>query len=169
MPFFNLRYAHTFVPSKAGQGSHAVVQAWNFGGKEPIGIGSQRLFDGYDSPGRTPAGDAIQIGTEPQTHTLPARKTASGQAAMLFLSEAPPPAHELGGDAHPIGTLPGRAHGEDMPNGHQESARNGEGCHILRHAAGETPELSLPEGRVAGGTPGGFDRHPAPFAAFRPW
>ena len=72
---------------------------------------------------------------------------------------------ELEGDQVGIGVDVGRLLGEDMPDDHQQLARQRDDGLVRRHAAAQPLELGAPVGAALDGAPHRFDQHRAQFLA----
>lgn len=94
-----------------------------------------------------------------------ADELAGGEAAALFVGELPRPTHQLAGDHGRFGATVGSALGQEVPDGDEELAGDGDDGNALRLVAAETGELVFPVRVGVDGAPGGFDEHAAEVAA----
>lgn len=116
----------------------------------------QHLLWGRDgTPGLT-AADVGQVIPQPQTQQAVAHELPGGQAVALFPGQSPRPNHQFEGHLLRLGVAVGDAPGEDVPEGDQHLAGNGDDGHVGMLAAGEALELLFPGGRFLHRYPGGL-------------
>jgi len=127
-----------------------------------FGEGSQDFPHRSDSARFAAVGKACQVVTQPEPEQAIADELAGGQAAALFLRELPGPEHQLAGDHLRHGVVVGDGLGEDVPDGDEEFAGDGD-VGVL--AAGEASELLFPVGGLLDGDPSRFDECAAQVAA----
>ena len=101
--------------------------------------------------------ETIEVVTQAETHQVVADELGGGQAAAQFVIEFPGPVHELGRDFARVGVVIGLSFGQDVPDGDEEFASDGDDSLLLADAGSEFVKNSLPIDRIADGGPGGFD------------
>ena len=78
---------------------------------------------------------------------------------------APGPTHQLSGDHDGVGVVIGSAFGQDMPNGDEQLAGNGDDSDALGLTARQTLKFSFPMGMGVDSCPGTLDEHAAQVTA----
>jgi len=94
-----------------------------------------------------------------------ADELAGGEATALFVGELPGPGHQLEGHHLRDGVAVGSSFGEDVPDGDEESAGDGDDGDLGWLVAGEAAELGLPVRGLVHCDPGGFNEDATEVAA----
>jgi len=109
--------------------------------------------------------ERVKVVTDAEAHQVIADELGGGEAAAEVVIEQPGPGHELGGDFARVGVAVGFPLGEEVPEGDEEFAGDGDDGLLLADAEGELVKNTLPIDRIADGGPGGFDESGAEVAA----
>lgn len=94
-----------------------------------------------------------------------ADELAGSETAALLGGELPGPAHQLSGDHDGIGVVISGAFGQDMPDGDEQLASNGDDSDALGLTACQTLKFSFPMGMGVDSRPGTLDEHAAQVTA----
>ena len=94
-----------------------------------------------------------------------ADELAGSETATLLRGELPGPTHQLSGDHDGVGVVSGSAFGQDMPNGDEQLASNGDDSDALGLTACQTLKFSFPMGMGVDSRPGTLDEHAAQVTA----
>ena len=101
---------------------------------------------------------------ELQAQEAVADKLSGSETAALLGSECSGPAHQFAGDHCGFGVAIGSALGQDVPDGDEQLAGDGDDGDALRLVAAEAGKLALPVRVGVDGAPGSFDQHAAEVA-----
>ena len=101
--------------------------------------------------------ETVEVVTEAEAHQVVADELGGGEASAQVVIELPGPGHELGGDFARVGVAVGLFLGQDVPDGDEEFAGDGDDGLLPADAESELVKNTFPIDRIADGGPGGFD------------
>ena len=106
----------------------------------------------------------VKVVAEVELEEAVADELTRGHAVTIVFGKSPGPKHKLESDHLVLGVAISDAFGENVPDGDEKFAGNGDDGDVGVLVAGETLEEMFPVGRFLDGNPSGLDEDTAEFA-----